>query len=154
MHSKISTLRTVVFVLIGSLYSLCSTVPVFAQQTKNRTVTGTVVDENKQPMPGVAILIVGTTSGTTTNFDGKFSLTLSAGSGELQFSFIGYETVTLPVPDDNVIHLQMKPQSTTLEDVVVIGYGTRRKSDLTGAVTNVSSKDFNEGGHLFSGRID
>lgn len=145
MRSKISTLRTVILILTGCLYSLCSTVPVFAQQTQNRTVTGTVVDENKQPLPGVAILIVGSSSGTTTDFDGKFSLTLPAGSSELQFSFIGYETVILTVPSENVIRLQMKPQTTTLEDVVVIGYGTRRKSDLTGAVTNVSSKDFNEG---------
>lgn len=144
MHSKTLSLRTAAICLILCLYNLCSTYPVFAQQA-NRTVTGKVLDENKQPMPGVAILIVGTASGGTTDFDGNFSLSVPAGNNELQFSFIGYETVKMPIPADNTIRLQMKPQTMTLDDVVVIGYGTSRKGDLTGAVANVSSKDFNEG---------
>lgn len=144
MHSKTLSLRTAAICLILCLYNLCSTYPVFAQQA-NRTVTGKVLDENKQPMPGVAILIVGTASGGTTDFDGNFSLSVPAGNNELQFSFIGYETVKMPIPADNTIRLQMKPQTLTLDDVVVIGYGTSRKGDLTGAVANVSSKDFNEG---------
>lgn len=144
MHSKTLSLRTAAICLILCLYTLCSTCPAFAQQA-NRTVTGMVLDENKQPMPGVAILIVGTTSGGTTDFDGNFTLSVPAGNNELQFSFIGYETVKIPIPVNNTIQLQMKPQTMTLDDVVVIGYGTSRKGDLTGAVANVSSKDFNEG---------
>lgn len=144
MHSKTLSLRTAAICLILCLYNLCSTYSVFAQQA-NRTVTGKVLDENKQPMPGVAILIVGTASGGTTDFDGNFSLSVPAGNNELQFSFIGYETIKMPIPADNTIRLQMKPQTMTLDDVVVIGYGTSRKGDLTGAVANVSSKDFNEG---------
>lgn len=144
MHSKTLSLRTAAICLILCLYNLCSTYPVFAQQA-SRTVTGKVLDENKQPMPGVAILIVGTTSGGTTDFDGNFTLSVPAGNNELQFSFIGYETVKMPIPANNNIRLQMKPQTMTLDDVVVIGYGTSRKGDLTGAVANVSSKDFNEG---------
>ena len=144
MHSKTLSLRTAAICLILCLYNLCSTYPVFAQQA-SRTVTGKVLDENKQPMPGVAILIVGTTSGGTTDFDGYFTLSVPAGNNELQFSFIGYETVKMPIPANNNIRLQMKPQTMTLDDVVVIGYGTSRKGDLTGAVANVSSKDFNEG---------
>lgn len=144
MHSKTLSLRTAAICLILCLYNLCSTYPVFAQQA-SRTVTGKVLDENKQPMPGVAILIVGTTSGGTTDFDGNFTLSVPAGNNELQFSFIGYETVKMPIPANNNIWLQMKPQTMTLDDVVVIGYGTSRKGDLTGAVANVSSKDFNEG---------
>lgn len=145
MHSKILSLRTAAMGLILCLYSLCSTYPVFAQQTQERIVTGQVVDENKQPLPGVAILIVGTTTGITTDTDGHFSLSVPAANNELQFSFIGYETVTLPIPASNTIRLQMKPQTMTLDDVVVIGYGTRRKGDLTGAIASVDSKDFNEG---------
>lgn len=144
MHSKTLSLRTAAICLILCLYNLCSTYPVFAQQA-SRTVTGKVLDENKQPMPRVAILIVGTTSGGTTDFDGNFTLSVPAGNNELQFSFIGYETVKMPIPANNNIRLQMKPQTMTLDDVVVIGYGTSRKGDLTGAVANVSSKDFNEG---------
>lgn len=144
MHSKTLSLRTAAICLILCLYTLCSTYPAFAQQA-NRTVTGKVLDENKQPMPGVAILIVGTTSGSTTDFDGNFTLSVPAGNNELQFSFIGYETVKISIPVNNTIQLQMKPQTMTLDDVVVIGYGTSRKGDLTGAVANVSSKDFNEG---------
>lgn len=145
MHSKILSLRTAAMGLILCLYSLCNTYPVFAQQTQERIVTGQVVDENKQPLPGVAILIVGTTTGITTDPDGHFSLSVPAANNELQFSFIGYETVTLPIPASNTVRLQMKPQTVTLDDVVVIGYGTRRKGDLTGAIASVDSKDFNEG---------
>ncbi|NDV58251.1 TonB-dependent receptor [Bacteroides sp. 519] len=124
-------------ILIGSMKTFA--------QTGERRVTGTVTDETGEPMIGVSILIVGSTTGTTTDFDGNYNVSLPAGSTQLQFSYIGYNAQTLQVPTSNVLNVKMQPDALTLSDVVVIGYGTQRKSDLTGSVSNVSSKDFNMG---------
>ena len=97
-------------------------------------------------MTGVSILIVGTSTGTVTDFDGNYTLNVPQGNKELQFSYVGYETKIVALPTSgSVLNVQMKSDSQVLSDVVVIGYGTQRKSDLTGSVTNVSSKDFNMG---------
>ena len=81
-----------------------------------------------------------------TDFDGNYTLNVPKDSKELQFSYVGYETKVIAIPaNGNVLNVQMKSDSQVLSDVVVIGYGTQRKSDLTGSVTNVSSKDFNMG---------
>jgi len=114
-------------------------------QTGERRVTGTVTDETREPLIGVSILIPGTGTGATTDLDGNFNIVLPAGSTQLQFSYIGYNTQTVDVPASNVLNVQLVPDALTLSDVVVIGYGTQRKSDLTGSVSNVSSKDFNVG---------
>ena len=113
-------------------------------QSGSRTVTGKVIDDTNEPLIGVNVLIVGTTVGTITDFDGNFSLTVPEGAKELQFSYIGYTSQTVAITG-KVLNVQLKPDSQMLSDVVVIGYGTQRKSDLTGAVTNVSSDDFNTG---------
>ena len=81
-----------------------------------------------------------------TDFDGNYTLNVPQGSKELQFSYVGYETKVVPVPaNSTTLNVQLRSDSQVLSDVVVIGYGTQRKSDLTGSVTNVSSKDFNMG---------
>src|SRR5699024_2346039 len=114
-------------------------IPAFAQQG-GKKITGQVIDENKEPMIGVSILIVGTSIGTITDFDGNYTLNVPQGNKELQFSYVGYETQTIPVTSNGtVLNVQMKSYCQVLSDVVVIGYGTQRKSDLTGSVTNVSS---------------
>ena len=117
---------------------------VFAQDG-GRRITGTVTDEFKEPLIGASILVTGTSTGTITDFDGNFSIQLPVGKTEIQVSYIGYTMQTLQVGTNNVINVQLKPDALTLDDVVVIGYGTQRKSDLTGSVSNVSSKDFNAG---------
>lgn len=89
-------------------------------------------------------MVVGTTTGTITDFDGNYSVELPAGSKQLQFSYIGYASQTVNV-SANVLNIRLKSDTEMLSDVVVIGYGTQRKSDLTGSVTNVSSEDFNTG---------
>ncbi|WP_280647679.1 MULTISPECIES: TonB-dependent receptor [unclassified Dysgonomonas] len=125
--------------LLGTSFSA------FAQQKEGREITGTVIDEMKEPLIGVTIMVSGTSTGTTTDMDGNYSLTIPMGTTELQFSYVGYEMQRISIPTENVLNVQMKPDALSLKDVVVIGYGTQRKSDLTGSVSSVSSKDFNTG---------
>ncbi len=114
----------------------------YAQQ---KTVTGKVTDAtNGEPLPGVSIVVKGTTTGTITNMDGEYSLGVNAGQ-TLGFSFIGYIPKEIVVGDQNVINVQLSQSVEALEEVVVIGYGQVKKADATGSVTAVSSKDFNKG---------
>ena len=112
-------------------------------------MTGQVIDENKEPMIGVSILIVGTSTGTVTDFDGNYTLNVPQGSKELQFSYVGYETKVVPVPaNSTTLNVQLKSDSQVLSDVVVIGSSAARSSLASAKdsiVTNVSSKDFNMG---------
>ncbi|WP_245189639.1 SusC/RagA family TonB-linked outer membrane protein [Lunatimonas salinarum] len=101
-----------------------------------KDVSGTVLDPNGDPMPGVSVLVQGTTTGTVTDLDGKFSINVPDG-GTLVFSFIGYESQLVVVGDRTVININMKEDATALDEVVVIGYGTVKKSDLTGSVGSV-----------------
>lgn len=121
---------------------LLFTTAVYAQQ---KTITGKVTDARSgDPMPGVTIIIPGTTTGTITNFDGDYNLTISTGQ-TLAFSFIGYETQQIVVGDQNVYNIRLSLSTEALDEVVVIGYGQVRKSDATGSVTAISSRDFNKG---------
>ena len=145
MNSNILNLRhlTVLFILCTAF--LGGAIPAFAQQG-GKKMTGQVIDENKEPMIGVSILIVGTSTGTVTDFDGNYTLNVPKDSKELQFSYVGYETKVITIPvNSNVLNVQMKSDSQVLSDVVIIGYGTQRKSDLTGSVASVGTKDFNKG---------
>ncbi len=133
------TIAVLYMILPGGISSL------FAQQEGGRRITGIVTDENNEPLVGATILVPGTTIGTTAGINGEYSLTLPAGSTGIQVSFIGYETQVISTDGREQINIQLQPESFTLDNLVVIGYGTQRKSDLTGSVSNVSSKDFNMG---------
>lgn len=133
-------------ILIILCLALCEwAVPTFAQQAKERIVTGKISDENNAPMFGVNVLVVDANVGVITNNDGKFSIAVPSGKNEIRISFLGYETITMQIPPDNVVNVQLKPQTTGLSEVVVIGYGSVRKGDLTGSVASIGSKDFNKG---------
>ncbi len=110
---------------------------------QNFEATGRVVDSsNSQPVPGVTVLVKGTTTGTITDFDGNFTVKTSEGT-PLIFSFIGYTTQELPAAKG--MSVSLAPDNQELEDVVVIGYGTQRKGDVTSAITSVKSEDFVKG---------
>ncbi len=110
------------------------------------TITGTVTDaSSKEPMPGVSVFIKGTTVGTVTDLNGKYSIKTQNSSDLLVFSFVGYETVEIPVAGRSVIDVQLNVSTKQIEEVVVIGYGTVKKEDLTASVSSVSAKDFNKG---------
>lgn len=145
MNCNILNLRHLTVLLILCTAFLGGAIPAFAQQG-GKKMTGQVIDENKEPMIGVSILIVGTSTGTVTDFDGNYTLNVPKDSKELQFSYVGYETKVITIPvNSNVLNVQMKSDSQVLSDVVIIGYGTQRKSDLTGSVASVGTKDFNKG---------
>ena len=98
-------------------------IPAFAQQG-GKKITGQVIDENKEPMIGVSILIVGTSTGTVTDFDGNYTLNVPQGSKELQFSYVGYETKVVPVPANSttlnlsLIHISEPTRRTPISYAV------------------------------------
>lgn len=106
-------------------------------------VMGTVTDVNGKPLPGVTISVPGTTIGTATDLEGEYSLLVPEGS-TLAFSFIGFESQTVAVGQRTVIDVVLSEDMTSLDEVVVVGYGTQRKSDITGAISSISSKDLEE----------
>ncbi len=109
------------------------------------TVTGTVYDaDSGEPLIGAYILAVGTQSGTVSDIDGAYSLTLPAGVTEIELSYTGYATQRIPVGTQTVIDIRMQ-SGQQLEEIVVIGYGTVRREDATGSVETVSSAEFNKG---------
>ncbi len=106
---------------------------------QDNTVNGNVVDETGEPMIGVTVRIKGAQNATITDFDGNFAIKANPGD-QLEFSYIGYTTQTVKV-GSGFIKVALKPDATGLDDVVVIGYGTVKKRDLTGAVSSVKSDD-------------
>lgn len=104
-------------------------------------VSGKVTDENGEPLPGANILEKGTTNGTTSDVDGNFSLSVMGENSVLIFSFIGYTTREVPVGGQTTFNIQLEPDYRTLNEVVVVGYGTVKKSDLTGAVSSVKAEE-------------
>ena len=95
--------------------------------------------------PGLNILVKGTTSGTQTDFDGNYTITVSSSDAVLVFSFLGYATQEIPVGGQTTINVVMLEDAAQLDEVVIIGYGTTTVKDATGAVAAVSSEDFNRG---------
>ena len=109
------------------------------------TVTGTITDaESGEPLIGANILVQGTTTGTITDFDGKYSIDVPAGATALDISYTGYSTQTVDIAGRSVVDVSLSA-GELLEEVVVVGYGSVKKSDLTGAVTAVTEEDFNGG---------
>ncbi|WP_169513405.1 TonB-dependent receptor [Flexithrix dorotheae] len=106
-------------------------------------ISGTVTSaEDGELLPGVSILVKGTSLGTTTNFDGKFVLEVPENS-ILQFSYIGFETQEVQLGNQTQLIVALNPDMEQLEEVVVIGYGTQKKSDLTGSVSSIKAKELN-----------
>ena len=133
LNLKHGTLKTMFFVF----FLLCSTV--MLAQNK---VSGTVVDASGEPLIGVSVLEDGTTNGGITDFDGKFTLTVKSGA-KLTFSYVGYTSQTLAAANGMKVTLQ--EDNTVLNEVVVVGYGTMRRKDVTSSITTVQAKDLNKG---------
>jgi len=128
------------FFLVFAL--LLSVLSVHAQST--RVVTGTVTDEKNEPLPGVTVSIVGTDRGTNTDLKGNYSI--SAKSDDiLRFTFIGYVKKEISAGVSGNININLAPDAKQLKDVVVIGYGTASKRDVTGSITSLKSEEFNVG---------
>ncbi len=110
-----------------------------------RTISGTLLDgDTNEPLIGASIIAVGTTSGTITDFDGKYSLTVPDGVTALEFSYTGFGTKTMQLTDSNVMDLSMT-SGTLLDEVVVVGYGAQNEKEITSAVVKLDAEDFNQG---------
>ncbi|WP_421826311.1 SusC/RagA family TonB-linked outer membrane protein [Larkinella sp.] len=105
------------------------------------TISGKVTEENGQPLPGVTIIEKGSTSGTTTQTDGTYSLKATSTQSVLVFSFVGYTPEERAVGNRSTINMVLLPDTKQLGEVVVVGYGTQQKKDLTGSVASISAKE-------------
>ena len=130
-------LKKLRFILLFLVIS--STVQVSGQQVN---VGGTVVDKEDQlPLPGVSVIIKGTTTGTVTDADGKYSLVAPSSQSVIVFTFVGYGTQEVTVGSQNLINIAMSQDLRQLSEVVVTGFGTQLKQDLTGNIAAISGED-------------
>lgn len=110
-----------------------------------KRVTGQLIDELGEPMIGVTVMIKGTSTGVVTDLDGKFSIDdVPAGASELHISYIGYEAKDVQI-SSSAMQIKMNPDNELLDEVVVVGYGTVKKDDLTGSVSAIKPDEFNRG---------
>ncbi|MBC7915577.1 MAG: SusC/RagA family TonB-linked outer membrane protein, partial [Pyrinomonadaceae bacterium] len=126
-------------------YFLISSIAAFSQ---TGSINGTVRDETNQPLPGATITLKGTTKSTSSDIKGNYKLNgLPLGAQTFAVSFIGYEVITqvINISDNTPINFQLKPSTTELAQVVVVGYGTQKRRDVTGSVSTLTSKDLNPG---------
>ncbi|MHA7942254.1 SusC/RagA family TonB-linked outer membrane protein [Formosa sp. 3Alg 14/1] len=123
---------------ISLLLMLFFSFTAFAQEME---ISGVVTSKNDGvPLPGVNIIVKGTSNGVSTDFDGNYSITANKGD-KLEFSFIGFKSSTITVGDQNVVNILLEDDVESLNEVVVIGYGTQKRSDLTGAVSSIKSEE-------------
>lgn len=109
-------------------------------QAQTKVYTGTVLDEAKLPMPGVNVLEKGTTNGVSTDFNGNFKITTNE-KAVLVFSFIGFTNIETRLTGQTTLNIVLKSEATSLNEVVLIGYGSQKKKDVTSAISNVKIKD-------------
>lgn len=114
----------------------------FPLKTVERKISGKVTDEKGEGLPGVNILVVGTQLGTSTNEKGEYQLSIADAATSLKFSFIGYVSQEVILDKNDIINISLVPDVSALNEVVVVGYGTQEKKDVTGAVSSVKGADF------------
>jgi hypothetical protein len=109
---------------------------------QQRNISGTVTGTDNSALPGVSVMVKGTTIGTLTDIDGKFTLPVPQNAQTLVFSFIGMQSQEVPVSETNTYNVVLKESVVGLDEVIVIGYGTAKKADLTGSVVRVQTEQF------------
>lgn len=135
---RVYQLCRVAFLLFACLNAAISSM-LFAQQSDTVAVTGVVMADG-EPVIGAAVLVKGTSIGTVTNIDGKFSFNVSP-KATLVVSYVGYETLEIPILGKKDLHITLKEKNRELDEIVVVGYGTQKKVNLTGAVSTVEIKE-------------
>ncbi len=108
---------------------------------QERTITGTITDENGQPMPGASVQVKGASIGAVSDFDGNYTIKAPDNATTLVFTYLGYLSQEIAIAGKSVVDVQLSPDINTLEQIVVVGYGTQRRSDLTSSVVSVSGED-------------
>ena len=128
---------TIFFKMLSVAFVLCAFT--FSAMAQNITVKGIVKDANGQTVIGASVLQKGTLNGSTTDVDGAFQLSVPS-NATLQVSFIGFKTIELAVNNRTTINVTLEENSELLEETVVIGYGTAKKSDVTGSISSVNQE--------------
>lgn len=126
------------------------------QQTKS--ISGKVTDSSGSSLPGVSVVVKGTTTGIITDSNGNYTLTNITGTATLQFSFVGMKKQEIPIGSKTIIDVTLEEDKISVDEVVVVGYGVQKKEDATGSVQRVSTDDFNKGvvsspAQLLSGKV-
>ncbi len=139
-HKNNHSISRIIGLLGIQIFFLCSIV------LGQNTVSGTVTDaQTGEILPGVNISVKGTTAGTSSNAEGEYTLNVSSLSDTLLFSFIGYQDREVPISGNTTINVVMNQQTITGDEIVVVGYGTQRRQDVTGSISSVREDDFNPG---------
>ncbi|SEJ50237.1 TonB-linked outer membrane protein, SusC/RagA family [Dyadobacter koreensis] len=126
-------------IILKRLESIPEVLPPGKNDGPKKNLSGKVLDETGAGLPGVSVVVKGTQTGTTTNTDGEFKLDIPDNAAPiLIFSFVGYTTQEVPVGNQNMLTINMAPEDKSLQEVVVVGYGQVRKTDLTGSVTTIA----------------
>ena len=120
-----------------TLLTLILTISLYAQ---NATLKGVIVDETDTPLIGATVQVKGTSTGSITDFDGNYTIKANKGA-VITFSYIGYKTQEIKFTGQPTVNIKMVPDNQTLDEVVVVGYGTMKRSDLTGSVASIAAKD-------------
>ncbi|MGE0090703.1 MAG: SusC/RagA family TonB-linked outer membrane protein [Bacteroidales bacterium] len=120
-----------------SIFLLITTVSL----AQNRAITGTVTEKGNVPIPGATVVVKGSTLGTTTNADGYYSIEVPMNATNLVFSFVGYETQDILIGNQAVINVELVSTSTELTEVIVVGYGTQKVANVSGAISTVKARD-------------
>lgn len=134
---------TMLLVTILSFHAFSN--PIDANFQGNFAVKGRVISSTGDLLQGVTVLEKGTTNGTSTDEEGAFSINIASGNATLIFSYVGFKTQEVRVAGQASLDIVLEDDGESLEDIVVVGYGTVRKKDVTGAIVSVQSKDFNKG---------
>lgn len=139
-----------VFIILG-LFFVCIPLSLYAEKglhgaisqyvTQTKSLKGQVIDEKGDPLIGVSVLVKGTTVGTITDLNGNYSLEIPAGKNVLEVSYIGYKTQDVTIGREGILNIKMIPDTKALDEIVVIGYGTMKRRDLTGAITSIKNED-------------
>ena len=135
LNSSWGMLQRLMFTVLFSVLA----VGAFAQNK----VTGTVVDATGEPVIGASVIVKGTTNGTVTDFNGNFTINNVPANGSLEISYIGFKTQQVAVAGKTSVSVTMQEDNALLDEVVVVGYGVQRKSDVTGALTRVNEEQLN-----------
>ncbi|PKB17267.1 TonB-dependent receptor [Flavobacterium sp. 5] len=136
-------LKTFIFCILSILFSVYA-------QAQEAAINGKVIDESGLPIPGATIVLKGSSSSTSTDFDGKFQINAPK-NGVLTISFVGYKTVNIEINGQSSVQVKMYSASQDLNEVVVVGYGTQKKSVVTGSISSVRAKDLEK---VPNGRIE
>src|SRR5690348_3507271 len=128
--------------LFSGLFLFCC---IFQSMAQQRTITGKVTATDGSPLVGVSVLVVGQKTGVTTESDGTFTINVPENAKALQISYVGFEPKTVDISSATNVNVELVNSAASLTDVVVVGYGTSRRRDLTGAITSIKANDFNQG---------